>query len=96
MQRREAESVGDIIKRAIESSGAAEAYDNQRICYLWPEVVGHLINRHTTRRWVESGTLHVVITSASLKNELAFHRQTLISHLNKAAGRDVINNIIFH
>ena len=96
MKRREAEQVGDIIARAIAASGAGEAYDNQRLCYLWPEVVGPLINRHTTRRWVDNGTLHVAISSATLKNELTFHRATLIRHLNEAAGRKVINNIVFH
>jgi len=96
MKRHEAESVGSIIRRAIEASGASEAFDNQRLCYLWPEVAGPVVNRHTTRRWVDGGTLHVAISSASLKNELSFHRSALIRHLNEAVGHQVINNIVFH
>lgn len=96
MQRREAVRVDEIIRQAIESAGATEAYYNQRVCYLWPEVVGPVVNRHTTRRWVSGGTLHVVMTSASLKNELSYHRESLVDHLNRAAGRKVIDSIQFH
>jgi hypothetical protein len=96
MKKREPEQIGDIIKRAIEQSGNQTIYNEQRLCYMWPDVVGPTINRYTTRRWVEHGTMHVVITSAPLKNELSFHKTALIEQLNKAAGVNVINNLVIH
>ena len=96
MKRTEAQSIKDIIDAVINESGMNNSFDEQKLCYLWPEVVGPGINRYTTRRYVENGVFHVYLSSASLKNELQFHRSRLIEELNKAAGRNVITNIILH
>ncbi|MDE7155934.1 MAG: DUF721 domain-containing protein [Muribaculaceae bacterium] len=42
------------------------------------------------------GVLHVFITSAPLKNELSFHRETIRQKLNSLVGKDVINDIQLH
>lgn len=96
MKKREPQLVSDIIQTAIDRSGTRQAYEQQHICYLWPEVVGPSINRYTTRRWVEHDELHVCIASASLKSELSFLASSLVQRLNAAAGRQVITKIIFH
>ncbi len=96
MKRQDPKQIGDIIRQALENDNSAASLNEQKISYLWPEIVGPGINRYTTRRFVESGVLHVYISSAALKNELQFMRSHLIASLNKAAGADVINNIIIH
>jgi predicted nucleic acid-binding Zn ribbon protein len=96
MKKRDPQLVSDIIQAAINQSGTRQAYDQQHICYLWPEIVGPSINRYTTRRWVERDELHVCIASASLKNELSFLTSSLVQRLNAAAGANVITKIIFH
>ena len=97
MKRREAESVGDIIARLIESTGQSENYDRQRACYLWAEVAGPAINRCTSRRYVtDDGVMHVHLTSASLKAELEGVRASLTQRINQALGHTVITQIRIH
>ena len=96
MRRTDPQSIGEIKRQAMEAAGATEAYDLQRVCTLWPEIVGPTINRFTTRRWIDRDVLHVAISSAALRNDLMFHRERLIAHLNRAAGKNIISNIIFH
>lgn len=96
MKRTDAQSIGALIERFIDGSGARDNYDAQRICYLWSEVMGPTINRHTVRRWVDAGTLHVIITSAPLKSELGMIRSRIVERLNEAVGKNVINDIAFH
>lgn len=96
MKRTEARSIGSLIDSFFDSSGSRDNYDAQRICFLWSEVMGPTINRHTARRWIDAGTLHVVITSAPLKSELGMMRTAIIDRLNEAAGKNVINAIAFH
>lgn len=96
MKRHQALRVDQIIRQSIEQSGAAPDFDRHRICYLWPEVVGPTVNRHTSRRWVDGDTMHVCITSASLKNELGFMASHIVKRLNEAAGRNIIARIVFH
>lgn len=96
MKKNNAQSIKEIIDIALNQSGISSAIEEQRICYLWPEVVGQGINRYTTRRYVEQGALHVYISSSALKNELQFHKSKLIEELNRVAGKNVINKIIIH
>lgn len=88
--------MAQIIDKAFEEAHMTRTVAEQRLCYLWPEVVGPGINRYTTRRYVSSGTLHVYISSGVLKTELEFMRSRLIDSLNKATGSDVIHSIVIH
>ncbi len=96
MKKRYPQSISQIIETALRESDISSSFDEQKICYLWPEVVGAGINRYTTRRYVQSGALHVFISSGALKNELQFHRTRLTDELNRAAGKQVINTIVIH
>ncbi|MBJ2167386.1 MAG: DUF721 domain-containing protein [Muribaculaceae bacterium] len=96
MKHREAIAIGPLIDRLIDSCGARSTFEQQRVCYLWPEVMGPAINRRTARRWMDGGTMHVVITSAPLKSELGMMRSAIIARLNEAAGKDIVTSIVFH
>lgn len=96
MKKHYAMSVGEIIDRAIAGTGNRDEYYRQQICFQWQEVVGPLVNRYTMRRYVEGTTLHVYITSASLKNELRFRTADLVAALNRTVGKDVVTTIAFH
>lgn len=96
MKRVEPESIKEIIDRVLDQENIRDSARRQRVCYLWPEIVGQGINRHTTRRYVADGVLHVYLNSAPLKNELQFHRESLVRQLNAAAGAEVITDIALH
>ncbi len=96
MKRTEPKSFAEIFDEGMARAGAAETLAAQRACYLWPEIVGSGVNRYTFKRYVEGSTLHVFISSAPLKNELSFHRSTLLSQLNAAVGCTALTDIVFH
>ncbi len=93
MKRKEAESVGDIIRKYVENDGDAEAFARQKISYLWSEIVGPVINQNTTRRYVDGDVLHVYISSASLKSELAYITEPLQKTQNKAVRSHLFSKI---
>lgn len=94
MKRTEAMTVGDIINQLLKEDNIDRQFDEQKIVYLWPEIVGQGINRYTTSRWVKNGVLYLHISSAPLRNELMMNRTTLIKHLNDAVGSEVIRDIV--
>lgn len=96
MKRTEPQLLNDIIKDYLRADGMEQRHNEQRAAYLWPEVVGPGVNRYTTRRYVHQGVMHVYISSASLKSELAFHKDRLIQAINDAVGTPVITSITFH
>lgn len=99
MKRRNAVQIGELIRQAIDMSGSTDTYEGQRICYLWPEVVGPAVNRYTTARWVVRDELHVVITSGPIKNEISFMGHDIVRRLNELAGHTVtprVTRLIVH
>lgn len=96
MKRTEALAVGDILKAMIESGGDSGEFDRQKAAFLWSEIAGPTINRVTTRRYVDGDTLHVYISSASIKNELAYMTNGLADKINESLGRRVIKKIALH
>ena len=57
MKRTEAMTVGDIINQLLKEDNIDRQFDEQKIVYLWPEIVGQGINRYTTSRRVKNGEL---------------------------------------
>ncbi len=96
MKRTEPKSIAEIIDESLRRDGLDTAMAEQRALYMWPEIVGPGVNRYTTRRYVEHGVMHVYLSSAVLKNELSFHRSSLIGQLNRAAGSNVITQLVLH
>ena len=96
MKRSEALAVGDILKAMVECDGNTAAFDRQKASFIWSEIVGPTINRATTRRYVEGDVLHVFISSAPLKSELAFMLPGFLEKINEAIGRVTIKRILLH
>ena len=65
----------------------------QRLMTVWPEVVGPMAARLTTRLEIRDGVLYAYIHSAALKNELFIYRFDLVRRLNDAVGGKVIHDI---
>ena len=96
MKRTDPMSLRQIIDMVVDRSSSKTEMLEHRASYLWPEIVGQGVNRYTTHRYVDHGTMHVYITSASLKNELGFHKAALIEQINRRVGRNVITSITIH
>ncbi len=96
MKRTDAQQVGDIINHFLKEEHLEGKFDEQRALTLWGEIVGPAINRYTVRRHVSGGVMHITLSSAPLRNEMMLTRSSLIEKINKAIGRDVIQEIVFH
>lgn len=96
MKRTEAQSIGEIFDEVLRQNNLDDTFNEQKACFLWPEVVGPQINRRTTRRFVDHGVMHVYISSAPLKSELEFLKPRIIQLLNNAVGAPVIKALMIH
>lgn len=96
MQRTYPRLISEIIEDALKAEGVSTTFKEQQACHLWPEIVGQGINRYTSRRYIDRGVMHVYLTSAALKQELAFHRARLVEQINERVGAHVVDEIVFH
>lgn len=95
MKRTNAKPIGEIIEGFLQQEHLDTQLDEHRASALWPQIVGPGINRYTISRDVRDGVMYVRLSSAPLRNELMLNRSTLVDHINKALGRQVIRDIVF-
>ena len=96
MKRCEPLIIGEVIDRMIDATGMRGYLDRHTAEAMWPKVVGASIAGYTGCLYVKDRTLHAYITSAPLKEELGYARETLTEKINQAVGKDVIDDIILH
>lgn len=96
MKRTDPLSVRKIIDQVLMSEDRKDNALQHRAAWMWGEIVGPGVNRLTTRRYVADGVLHVYISSAALKQDLGYMRQSIIDHINSALGVEVVNKIQIH
>lgn len=96
MKRQEPRLIGQIIDRALAEAGSADEVAAHRIEAAWGDVVGQGINRMTYRRVMKGSVLHIYMTSAVLKHDLSFRKQSLIESLCRVTSTKILTDIQFH
>ncbi|MDE7159743.1 MAG: DUF721 domain-containing protein [Muribaculaceae bacterium] len=95
MERRDFQTVGDVLRQALEESRMTDRLDEVRAAAAWEAVVGTHIASLTARPWVSKGIMTVRTPDASLRQELMMSRSALVRNINAAVGRQVITDIRF-
>ncbi len=95
MLRKNAQSIGDIIKQTLKNRNLESKVFEEKILKLWPEILGAEIASYTDQLFLKNKTLYVKITSSALRNELYMCRSRLVNTINQHLGASVIETIIF-
>ena len=95
MKRTEPKKIGDILNEVLSEQNLDNKLLELQILDLWPKIVGPMINRRTVERKINNGILYLRIASAPIRQELSLNLTNLIATLNKAVGKDVLNEIHF-
>ncbi len=80
----------------VDRSASKTEMLQHRASYMWPDIVGQGVNRHTTRRYVSRGVLHVYLDSAPMKTEIEFQKSAIVAAINAALGSEVLTNLVIH
>jgi predicted nucleic acid-binding Zn ribbon protein len=89
------EQVGSIIDALIARLGLTETLIQHRAMLLWPSVVGNTISKATKPVRVEHGQIYVEVKSSAWRQEIHFHKRSIIENLNIRLKKRVIKDIIF-
>ncbi len=95
MRKRQAMSIGDILRQVMREEGLESPLQQQRLLAAWPEVIGPAMAAYTTDLFIKNQTLVVQVSSSVLRQELYMAKQILIRNLNQKAGAQVITEIVF-
>jgi predicted nucleic acid-binding Zn ribbon protein len=88
-------SLGEVIRELIDTYRLGGKLNELKVVHSWEKVVGEMIARHTRNLYVKNKKLFVKVDSPALKNELTYSASVIIERLNKEAGCEVIEEIIF-
>lgn len=89
------QSIGEVIKELLQHYHLEGKLSQARIIEAWPQVAGEMITRHTRDLYIKGRTLFVKLDSPALKNELGYSKSKIIIELNKAAGEEIVKDLVF-
>ena len=95
MERREPQSVAEVLRQMLEESSLQERMDELKAASLWSKVVGSHLATLTSQPHVKSGVMSVGVPNASLRNELHMNRSRLREIINQFVGKEIITELRF-
>ncbi len=94
MQRKNSQSIGEVLREYIDSMQMRRKLKESRIEKQWEEMLGKNAASLTRRIYIKSGVLYVYLNSSVLRNEILMMRETLISRINESAGEEIVTKIV--
>lgn len=95
MERKEIQSIGDVLRQAIADNDMQGRLDELRAADLWPRIVGPGIAGQTMKPLVRSGNMTIRVVDAALRQELNMNRTRLINEINRLMQKEVIISLRF-
>lgn len=86
--------IGSLLEVYLKMNGLEGKYQEKEIQQIWPEIVGPMFAKYTTRILFERGVVMISMSSALARNELLMAKSKLIKALNDRMGKKIIRDVI--
>ena len=93
-RNREMQSLGDVIRKFINTSGLRPKLQEAEIIANWEEIVGKMIARHTLDLSLSNKKLVLKFDNAALKNEMSYAKSKLMQNINDRFKSRVVEEVI--
>ncbi|MBP7808754.1 MAG: DUF721 domain-containing protein [Bacteroidia bacterium] len=87
--------VGDAINEFLKQEKLDVKISRFTVKKNWAEIVGEHVSNNTLDISFNDTVLFLTLKSASLKQELSFNKQQIITNINRFCGSKLINDIVF-
>jgi predicted nucleic acid-binding Zn ribbon protein len=95
MRKTNEQSLGDVIRQWLKQSNMEEKITEVRINASWESVMGSDIQKLTEKLVYRKRILTVYLRSAPLREELSMAKTKIAQMINKEAGSNVVDEVIF-
>ena len=95
MERKEAQSVGEVLRDLLEETSLQSRMEELKAIELWSVITGKTLANQTSRPYIKNGMMQVGVPNASLRNELHMNRSKLREIINSKLGKEIIKEIKF-
>ena len=95
MKRVEAQSLGELLRQAVEENQAAMRFDEINAIEAWPRVIGLDIASKTLRPYIKNGVMTIRVPAAPLRQELNMMRSSIARAINRETGKETVKELRF-
>jgi hypothetical protein len=87
-------SISEVLQTFIEKNKLQHGMDKIDVEKAWKDLMGNGVNNYTKEVVLKGSTLYVSLTSAVLREELAYGKQKIISMINEELRKDIVKELI--
>ncbi len=86
--------LGDAINQLFRQEKLDIKISQFTVKSSWKDIAGEMIARNTTEISFNNATIFVTLSSAALKHEMSYQKETLIHNINKFCGYRLVDAIV--
>lgn len=95
MERKESQSIGDVLRLAFQENCMQDGLDQCRAVDTWPLIVGQALASQCSRPFVKNRVMTVGVPNAALRHELTMNRSSIVRAINNRLAKQVLSDIRF-
>ena len=96
MKRYEPQSIGDLMRQAVEETLSAPKFDELNAIHAWPKVIGADLASKTGRPYMKNGLMTIRVPAAPLRQELNMMRSRIAAAINAEVGKETVRELRFY
>ena len=87
-------TISEVLQTFIEKNKLQHGMDKIDVEQAWKDLMGNGVNNYTKEVILKGSTLYVSLTSAVLREELAYGKQKIITMINEELRKDIVKELI--
>lgn len=95
MERKETQTIGDVLRECLEKSRMQDRLDEVRACDMFELVVGESLAALCRRPTIRAGVMTIITSNASLRSDLNMRRSVIARRINELLDKEIVKNLIF-
>ena len=88
------QQLSEALDRFISANKLEKGRDKVNAQKAWENLMGNGVNSYTREVRLERGILYVSLSSAVLREELSHGKSKIVSMLNEALGKDLVQKVV--
>jgi len=86
--------LSDVLKEFVETNNLQEGLNKVDVKEAWESLMGNGVNNYTTNITLKNKTLYITLSSSVLREELSYGTGKIITMLNEALGKTLIEKLV--
>lgn len=86
--------IGDVLKEIISQNKLQHGIDSVAVRDAWNSLMGNGVKNYTKEVTLKGFTLHVVLSSSVLREELTYGKDKIVRMINEELGREIVREVV--